>query len=45
MDGQEVGRGGAKSNNGTGRLPPQEGNALSDVDKARIKKERNDHKA
>jgi hypothetical protein len=48
IDGQEVGRGGVKSSinkNGAGRLPPQEWNALSDADKARIKKERNDHKA
>ena len=31
--------------NGAGRLPPQEWNALSDADKARIKKERSDQKA
>jgi len=43
IDGQEVGRGGVKSGskkNGAGRLPPQEWNALSDADKARIKKDR-----
>ena len=38
-----MGRGGVKSGskkNGAGRLPPQEWNALSDADKARIKKDR-----